>query len=141
MNKYVVRQPIKDKKGNLFGYEILFQEEKGSGLYNQTNDYAAADSISNFLAQNNQKIFNDKTTFMTFTPNLLFKNTPKIFKHNDLVIQIEDNVIIHPLATTLIQRFRKEGYVYVDKTAMIYQLVKTGNYYKVFWFNGIFRLH
>ncbi len=112
MNKYVVRQPIKDKKGNLFGYEILFQEEKGSGLYNQTNDYAAADSISNFLAQNNQKIFNDKTTFMTFTPNLLFKNTPKIFKHNDLVIQIEDNVIIHPLATTLIQRFRKEGYVF-----------------------------
>ena len=50
MNKYVVRQPIKDKQGNLFGYEILFQEEKGSGLYNQTNDYAAADSISNFLA-------------------------------------------------------------------------------------------
>lgn len=29
MNKYVVRQPIKDKEGNLFGYEILFQEEKG----------------------------------------------------------------------------------------------------------------
>ena len=26
----------------------------------------------------------------------------------DKVIQIEDNVIIHPLATTLIQRFRKE---------------------------------
>ena len=80
MNKYVVRQPIKDKAGNLFGYEILFQEEKGSGLYNQTNDYAAADSISNFLSQNNKKIFNDKITFMTFTPNLLFKNTPKIFK-------------------------------------------------------------
>ena len=35
MNKYVVRQPIKDKQGNLFGYEILFQEERGSGLYNQ----------------------------------------------------------------------------------------------------------
>ena len=71
MNKYVVRQPIKDREGNLFGYEILFQEEKGSGLYNQT-DYAAADSISNFLSQNNEKVFNDKTTFMTFTPNLLF---------------------------------------------------------------------
>ncbi len=55
MNKYVVRQPIKDIQGNLFGYEILFQEEKGSGLYNQTNDYAAADSISNFLSQNNKR--------------------------------------------------------------------------------------
>ncbi len=32
MNKYVVRQPIKDIQGNLFGYEILFQEEKGSGF-------------------------------------------------------------------------------------------------------------
>ena len=87
MNKYVVRQPIKDIQGNLFGYEILFQEEKGSGLYNQTNDYAAADSISNFLSQNNKKIFNDKITFMTFTPNLLFKNTPKIFTNEYLQIK------------------------------------------------------
>lgn len=109
MNKYVVRQPIKDSQNNIFGYEILFQEEN-EGLYNQSNDYAAADTISGFLMQNNDKVFNDKITFMTFTPNLLFKNTPKIFKQKDLVIQVEDNLIIHPLAQVMIQRYKKEGY-------------------------------
>lgn len=109
MNKFVVRQPIKDVNHNTIGYEILFQEENES-LYNQSNDYAAADTISGFLMQNNDKVFNDKVTFMTFTPNLLFKNTPKIFKQRDLVIQIGDSLIIHPLAQVMIQRFRREGY-------------------------------
>lgn len=109
MSKYVVRQPIKDRENNIFGYEILFQVENGS-LYNQNSDYAAAESISSFLMQNNENVFQDKITFMTFTPNLLFKNTPKMFKQNDLVIQIEDNVIIHPLSLNLIQRFMNSGY-------------------------------
>lgn len=109
LNKYVVRQPIKDAKNTIFGYEIMFDNEKES-LYNQSDDYVVADSISGFLAQNNEKIFNEKITFMTFTSNLLFKNTPMIFARNNLVIQIEDNVIVHPLSTTLIQKFRKAGY-------------------------------
>lgn len=109
MNKFVVRQPIKDRQSNLFGYEILFQGES-ENLYNQTNDYQAADTISDFLLQNSDKVFDEKMAFLTFTPNLLFRNTPKIFKQNNLVIQIEDNVIIHPLAQTLITRYRNQGY-------------------------------
>ena len=109
MNKYIVRQPIKDRQQNILGYEILFQM-KNESLYNQTKDFAVADTISGFLMQNNEKVFSDKNTFMTFSPNLLFKNTPKMFKQKDLVIQVEDNVIIHPLAQNLISRFKKEGF-------------------------------
>lgn len=109
INKYVVRQPIKDVNNQILGYEILIDAEKDS-LYNPSSDYAAADSISGFLAQNNEKIFNEKITFMNFTSNLLFKNTPMIFSRRNLVIQIEDNVIMHPLSMTLIQKFRKVGY-------------------------------
>lgn len=109
LNKYVVRQPIKDSGNALFGYEIMFQSEN-DGLYNISNDSAVADSITGFLTQNNNKIFDGKMTFMTFTPNLLFKNTPLIFNKKDLVIQIEDSVIVHPLAMPLIQKFRKAGF-------------------------------
>lgn len=109
MNKYVVRQPIKDAQQNIFAYEILFHDEGGS-LYNQNNDYAAADTIASFLMQNNEKVFKDHITFITFTPNLLFKHTPKMFKQSDLVIQIEDNIIVHPLAMSSIQRYKKEHY-------------------------------
>lgn len=109
MNGYVVRQAIKDREDNIVGYEILFQND-GDAFYNSSNDAMAADTIANFLLQNNDKIFTGKLIFATFTPSLLFRNTPKIFEPESLVIQIEDNVLIHPLSTVIIQKYQKAGY-------------------------------
>lgn len=109
MNKYVVRQPIKTPEGDIYGYEILFQTD-GQELYNSTDDAMAADTISSFLMQNTDKIFTDKQVFITFTPRLLFRNTPQIFDNQQLVIQIEDNILINPLANVLIKRYRSQGY-------------------------------
>lgn len=36
---------------------------------------------------------------------------------------------IYPIGIQNFEKIRKEGYFYVDKTALIYQLVKTGSYY------------
>ena len=47
---------------------------------------------------------------MTFTPTLLFRNTPKIFDKEKVVIQIEDNIVVHALAAILISKYREEGY-------------------------------
>lgn len=109
MNNLVVRQAIKDREDNVVGHEILFQNEKDE-LYNSGNDSMAADTIANFLMQNNDKIFSGLVIFMTFTPSLLFRNTPKMFEPESLVIQLEDNVLIHPLSTVMIQKYQKMGY-------------------------------
>jgi EAL and modified HD-GYP domain-containing signal transduction protein len=111
MNKYVTRQPIKDlEEDRIIGYEVLFQKDYDS-LYNST-DVAAADTIADFLMQNTENIFHDKLTFVTFTPSLLFRNTPKIFDKKKMVIQIEDHVIIHPLAPMIIKKYIAEGYIF-----------------------------
>ena len=47
---------------------------------------------------------------MTFTTTLLMKQTPKIFNSSDLVIQVDDSVIIHPLAMHFVDRLSKDGY-------------------------------
>lgn len=109
MNGFVVRQAIKDREDNIVGYEILFQND-GDVFFNASNDAMAADTIANFLLQNNDKIFTGKRIFATFTPSLLFRNTPKIFEPESLVIQIEDNVLIHPLSMVIIQKYQKAGY-------------------------------
>lgn len=109
MKGFVVRQSIKDAAGNVVGYEILFQNS-GDTFYNPTNDAKAADTIANFLMQNTGKIFTGIPVFITFTPSLLFRNTPRMFEPDALVIQIEDNVLVHPLANAMIQRYRKDGY-------------------------------
>ena len=111
MDKYVTRQPIKAlKEDRIIGYEVLFQKDYDS-IYS-SSDVAAADTIAGFLMQNTESIFQDKLTFVTFTPSLLFRNTPKIFDREKMVIQIEDHVMIHPLSPTIIRKYRAEGYVF-----------------------------
>ena len=113
-NKYIVRQPIKDPDNHIIGYEIQYYGENhafSSGeSRDQMNDFAAADTIYNFLTMNTDKLLRGALNFMTFTTTLLMKKTPRLFDKNELVIQIDDSVIIHPLAMHMIQQYAKEGY-------------------------------
>lgn len=109
MDKCVVRKAIKAvKEEEIAGYEMLFQEDNDS-LYNNS-EVNAANTIATFLMDNTGKIFKDKQIFITFTPSLLFRNTAKMFDKDKIVIQIEENLIIHPLASVMIEKHRKEGY-------------------------------
>jgi len=108
MDRCVVRQAIKDPKTEkIAGYELLFQSGR-DGLYN--NDTSAGDMILNFLLANSSKIINDRPMFVTFTPALLLRNTPRLFGADKVVIQVEDNLVIHPLAMPVIKRYYEAGY-------------------------------
>lgn len=116
-NKFIVRQPIKDRENKTLGYEILYYgENEAFGNMNSSsnestaNEFAAADTIYNFLLQNTNKLFKGSLNFMTFTPTLLIKKTPRLFDRSELVMQIDDSVIIHPLAMHLVQQYSKDGY-------------------------------
>lgn len=107
-NKYIVRQSIKDLQGNIIGYEIVYHGE--SQTYGgEENDFAAADTIYSFLTQNTDKVLSGSLNFMTFTTTLLMKKTPRLFNKGELVIQVDDSVIIHPLAMRFVEQFAKEG--------------------------------
>ena len=109
MDKCVVRQAIKNvKEDEIIGYELLFQSNS-EDLYDSDNRNAA-DTILNFLMNNSEKIFKDNRIFMTFTPALLFRNTPKLFEKDKVVIQIEENLLIHPLTLPMIKKYYNEGY-------------------------------
>nr|WP_300885017.1 HDOD domain-containing protein [uncultured Schaedlerella sp.] len=110
MDNCVVRQAIKDlKTDTIIGYELRIQEDQDS-LYNSSTDSVAANAMVAFLSENSNRIFKEKKTFMTFTPALLFRNTPKIFDRDKIVIQIEDNIVIHSLAAILISKYKEAGY-------------------------------
>ena len=59
-SKYIVRQAIKDAGGKIIGYEILYHGENQafSGEKSSSSEFAAADTIYNFLTQNSGKVFN-----------------------------------------------------------------------------------
>lgn len=111
-SKYIVRQPVKDLKGGIIGYEIQYHGENQAYSTEEggSSDFAAADTIYSFLTQNTGKALKGSLNFMTFTTTLLMKQTPKLFGSNDLVIQVGEDVIIHPLAMRFLERYNKEGY-------------------------------
>jgi EAL and modified HD-GYP domain-containing signal transduction protein len=112
-SKYIVRQPIKDRENKIIGYEIQYHGENqafGGEKNVPANDFAAADTIYSFLTQNTDKVLRGALNFMTFTTTLLMKKTPRLFDKDELVIQIDDSVIIHPLAMHIVQQYVKEGY-------------------------------
>ena len=109
MQTNIVRQPILNKENEVIAYEILY-EENAKITYGQ-GDTEAANIIEDFLIQcNNDNFLEGKLAFLTFTPNLLLKNIPQLFEPNKLVIQIEDNAVVHPLAQRVIYRYKKHGY-------------------------------
>lgn len=109
MDKCVVRQAIKDVQSEkVVGYELLFQQGKGD-FYGET-EVAVADTISSFMLANSDKIFHDKKIFITFTPALLFRNTPKIFEKDKVVIQIDCSLVVHPMTVPVIKQYYELGY-------------------------------
>ncbi len=111
--KYIVRQPIKDAEGKIVGYEILYHGENQAFTSENSaanNEFAAADTVYSFLTQNTTKVLRGSLNFMTFTTMLLMKKTPKLFDKSELVIQIDDSVIIHPLSMHFVQQYAREGY-------------------------------
>lgn len=112
-SKYIVRQPIKDRDNHIIGYEIQYYGENnafGGSDNASANEFAAADTIYNFLTMNTDKLLRGALNFMTFTTTLLMKKSPRLFNKDELVIQIDDSVLIHPLAMHMIQQYAKEGY-------------------------------
>ena len=105
-NNYIVRQPVLDMKKEVYAYDILWNDS-----FEEQKDLAAASAVENFISElNNERFLDGKVTFLTFTPNLLMRNVPKLFDAQKLVIQIDDSVVIHPLAQKVIYRFHKQGY-------------------------------
>ncbi|MBD5145556.1 MAG: HDOD domain-containing protein [Ruminococcus sp.] len=109
MDSYIVRQALVTEKQESFGYEILYTDN--SFRAEHTDDASAANAIENFLSSmDSEKFLDGKIAFLTFTPNLLEKGIPKMFKTNKLVIQIEDSLITNPLSQNLITKYKHSGY-------------------------------
>lgn len=109
MDNCIARQPILDRSGKVAAYELLYyQNGEPAG---SVHDAGTAQAIVRFFNQLDESSFLDgKEAFLSFTPNLLMQNIPRVFDPDKLVIQVEDDVLVHPIARMLLQRYKKQGY-------------------------------
>ena len=114
-SKYIVRQPIKALDGTIMGYEIRYTDEDSGYNGDDGKDFAAGETIYNFLTQASDTTLKGALNFMSFTTTLLMKQTPKLFAPEELVIEVGESVIIHPLAMRFVERYRQDGYAIAVK--------------------------
>lgn len=109
METHIVRQPILDKNQKLAAYELVYYQD-ASTLYNQRDAHVANTIVAFFGGVDAGGFFEGKDCFLTFTPNLLMKDIPRIFDEKKLVIQIEENILINPDAKAILNRYKRDGY-------------------------------
>jgi len=106
---YIVKQPIHNRDNELYAYEILYVEDESVGV--PSDDAAAANAIETLLMQfQSEGFLEDKIAFVNLTPGLLLRNVPQTFDPGKLVIQIDEDVLLNPLAMKLVKKYRKQGY-------------------------------
>ncbi len=109
MDTYIARQPILNRDNKVEAYELIYYQG-GRTYYNQ-NDSRVANTIMSFFNQvDGSGFLSNKDCFLTFTPNLLMQNIPRVFDEKKLVIQFEDNVLVNPAAKIILDRYKKQGY-------------------------------
>lgn len=109
METHIVRQPILDRNQKLAAYELVYFKD-ASSLYNKRDARAANTIITFFNELDSDSFFAGKDCFLTFTPNLLMMNVPRVFDEKKLVIQIEENILVNPEAKAIVSRYKSNGY-------------------------------
>ncbi|MEG2383298.1 MAG: EAL domain-containing protein, partial [Oscillospiraceae bacterium] len=109
METHIVRQPILDKNQKLAAYELVYYQD-ASSLYNKRDAHVANTIVSFFAELDTESFLGGKDCFLTFTPNLLMKDVPRVFDEKKLVIQIEENILVNPEAKAIVSRYKTNGY-------------------------------
>jgi EAL and modified HD-GYP domain-containing signal transduction protein len=95
MGTCVARQPIFDKKLNIFGYELLFREDDVSTQFTAVDgDMASSETIINsFHDIGIEKMTDGKRAFVNFTEKLLLDKVATILSSKVLVIEVLETIL------------------------------------------------
>lgn len=93
MDIYVARQPIFNRKKNLYGYELLFRDGL-SNVFPDIDGHAATSKIlsHSFLSMGVDSITGGRFAFINFTDQLLIQRIPLLFPRDKLIVEILEDV-------------------------------------------------
>jgi len=112
MNLFVGRQPILDKVGNIFGYELLYRNSEENSFPDVDPEKATIGVLINtFLSIGIDKIAGNNRVFINFSGKLL-EEVDFLLKLNSekVVIEILEDVEISPSVLNRLRKYKKKGF-------------------------------
>lgn len=111
---YVARQPIFDRKLNLYAYELLFRSGFSEFFDCADGDLASSKTIMNsFLLLGMDSLTGGRTAFINFTRNLLLGEVATIFPREQLAVEILETIEPDDEVIAACRRLKKLGFTIV----------------------------
>lgn len=108
----VARQPILDRRQNIFAYELLYRDdEKINSFNNEVSSLSAtAGVVLSLFESGAEKITENKKAFINFDENLLKSDVFEIISPDKLVIEVLENVKIDDELVNRLFELKEKGY-------------------------------
>jgi c-di-GMP-related signal transduction protein len=111
---HVARQPIFDRKLNIFAYELLFRNDFVENCNSMNNDQVTNEVISNsFLQIGIDTLTSGKKAFINFTSTSLKNNIPAILPKEFIAVEILEDVVPDEEIIKVCKDLKEKGYVLV----------------------------
>lgn len=112
LNVFVGRQPIFDKKGNIYAYELLYRSSKENKFPKDIDPERATIELLNhtFLTIGIDKLSGEKQSFINFPEKLIEQNVVDQLNPRLVVIELLEDAKITPHLISQLARLRKKGF-------------------------------
>ena len=108
---YIARQPIFDKRKDVYGYELLFRNSTTSMAYTGTSaESSTAVVLGGLFELGVEKIVGDKKAFVNFNYNSLLSNSIELVDPSTLIIEVLEDVEVDSRLMRRLESLHKEGY-------------------------------
>lgn len=108
---YIARQPIFDKKKDVYGYELLFRNSTTSMAYTGTSaESSTAVVLGGLFELGVEKIVGNKKAFVNFNYNSLLSNSIELVDPSTLIIEVLEDVEVDNRLIRRLESLHKEGY-------------------------------
>jgi len=110
-NIFVGRQPILDRNGDIYGYELLYRNSHNNFFPNVNPEQATIGLLVNtFLTIGIEKVVGNSLSFINFTGELLTQDIFSSLDPERVVIEVLENVEITPSLLTKMRMLKKAGF-------------------------------
>ncbi|WLV24840.1 HDOD domain-containing protein [Aciduricibacillus chroicocephali] len=111
MNIFVGRQPILNRRGDIYAYELLYRNSEQNTFPDVDPERATLGVLVNtFLSIGVDQVVNHRLSFINFPQGLLEKSLFTKLDPNQVVIEILEDVEFTPLVISRIAAFREAGF-------------------------------
>lgn len=112
MDTFLARQPIFDKKKDIYAYELLFRGGMDNFMPSVDGDHASSKLLSStFYTIGLEEITSGRKAFINFTQKLIEQRIPLFFPKEIAVVEILENVLPTPEIIKAAHEIKSKGYL------------------------------